>query len=68
MTQHPVGNRYTRSIADFVSGRRYYRIPPEVRQRIKLLVLGSLGCGVYGIDPEWSRILQQRLGEAKSNN
>lgn len=56
-------NRYTRGIAAFVSGLSYDAIPPEVLTRIKLLMLDSLGCAIYGADLEWSRILQRRLGE-----
>ena len=56
-------NRYTRGMADFVANLRYEDIPAEVRQRIKLLMLDSLGCALYGAKLEWSRILQQRLGE-----
>jgi 2-methylcitrate dehydratase PrpD len=56
-------NRYTRGIAEFVSGLRYEAIPAEVLERIKLLMLDSLGCAIYGADLEWSRILQRRLGE-----
>lgn len=54
-------NPYTRGIAEFVSGLQYEAIPPEVRHRIKLLILDSLGCALYGADLEWSRILQDRL-------
>ena len=56
-------NRYTRGIAEFVSRLEYDTIPEEVRERIKLLILDALGCGLYGADLEWSRILQRRLGE-----
>jgi 2-methylcitrate dehydratase PrpD len=56
-------NRYTRGMAEFVANLRYEDIPAEVRQRIKLLMLDSLGCALYGAKLEWSRILQQRLGE-----
>ncbi len=56
-------NRYTRGIAEFVSGLRYEAIPPAVLTRIKLLMLDSLGCAIYGADLEWTRILQRRLGE-----
>ena len=58
-------NRYTRGMADFVANLRYEDIPAEVRQRIKLLMLDSLGCALYGAELEWSRILQQRLGAAR---
>lgn len=54
-------NPYTRGIAQFVSGLQYDAIPQEVRDRIKLLMLDSLGCALYGADLEWSRILQEKL-------
>ena len=56
-------NRYTRGIAEFVSGLRYEDIPANVLTRIKLLMLDSLGCALYGADLEWTRIMQRRLGE-----
>jgi len=54
-----VDNVHTRRIAEFVSGLTYERIPAEVRERIKLLVLDSLGCAIYGADLEWCRILRE---------
>ena len=56
-------NPYTRGIAGFVSSLSYDAIPPQVLARIKLLMLDSLGCAIYGADLEWSRILQQCLGK-----
>jgi len=56
-------NPYTRGIAQFVSGLKYEAIPQEVRSRIKLLMLDSLGCALYGADLEWSRILQDTLAQ-----
>ncbi len=61
MTDTPFDNRYTRGLAEFVSGLRYEQIPADVRSRIKLLVLDSLGCALYGADLEWTRILRQTL-------
>ena len=54
-------NPYTRGMAEFVSGLRYEAIPDEVKSRIKLLMLDSLGCALYGADLQWCRILQQSL-------
>jgi aconitate decarboxylase len=54
-------NPYTRGIAEFVANLRYEAIPEEVRHRLKLLMLDSLGCALYGADLEWSRILQDKL-------
>lgn len=56
-------NPYTQGIARFVSGLRYEAIPQAVRERIKLLMLDSLGCALYGADLEWCRILQNSLAE-----
>src|SRR5215469_15782405 len=52
-------NVHTRRIADFVSGLTYDRIPAEVRERIKLLILDSLGCAIYAVDLDWCRILRE---------
>src|SRR5436305_12172572 len=54
-------NRYTRGLAEFVSGLRYERIPEEVRKRLELLMLDSLGCALFGAGLEWSRILRRTL-------
>ncbi|ALM84044.1 MmgE/PrpD family protein [Bordetella sp. N] len=54
-------NRYTRGIARFVAELQYEAIPPEVLSRIKLLMLDSLGCAIYGADLEWTRILRKTL-------
>ena len=54
-------NVHTRKIAAFVSGLTYAQIPGEVRERIKLLMLDSLGCGIYGANLEWCRILRGTL-------
>lgn len=54
-------NPYTRGIASFVSGLRYEEIPEEVRNRIKLLILDSLGCGLYASRLPWSRIVVETL-------
>jgi 2-methylcitrate dehydratase PrpD len=50
-------------MAEFISALRYEDIPADVRQRVKLLMLDSLGCALYGAKLQWSRILQKRLGE-----
>ena len=62
MASHSATNNpHTRHIAEFVSGLTYEQIPAEVRERIKLLILDSLGCAIYGADLEWCRILQSSL-------
>jgi aconitate decarboxylase len=60
-------NRYTRGIAEFVAGLGYDAIPGEVRQRIKLLILDSLGCAIFGTGLEWSRLLMKTLAAVDSS-
>ncbi len=67
MSEHSSGNNiHTRRIAEFVSSLTYEQIPPEVRERIKLLILDSLGCALYGANLEWCRILQDSLAALDS--
>src|SRR5271170_649941 len=54
-------NPHTLRIAEFVSGLTHEKIPAEVRERIKLLILDSLGCAIYGANLEWCRILRGTL-------
>ncbi|MBS0321059.1 MAG: MmgE/PrpD family protein [Proteobacteria bacterium] len=54
-------NRYTAGIARFVSGLRFEDVPPAVIHRLRLLILDSLGCALYGAHLEWCRILQDTL-------
>jgi aconitate decarboxylase len=54
-------NVYTRAIAEFVSQLTYEKIPADVCERIKLLMLDSLGCAIYGANLEWCRILRGTL-------
>jgi aconitate decarboxylase len=54
-------NPYTQGVAAFVAGLGYERIPAEVIARIKLLILDSFGCALYGADLPWSRILLTTL-------
>jgi aconitate decarboxylase len=63
MNHGPGGdNPYTRGVAAFVAGLTYGRIPAEVIARLKLLILDSLGCALYGTELPWSRILMTALG------
>jgi aconitate decarboxylase len=62
MAQPAAGqNPYTRRVAEFVSQLRYEQIPETVRERLKLLILDSLGCAIYGARLEWSGILRETL-------
>jgi aconitate decarboxylase len=60
---HAAGDQSrTRRIAQFVSDLTYDAIPQEVRDRIKLLILDAIGCGLYGARLPWCAILQDTLG------
>src|SRR5947209_20501602 len=61
MAHATADNRYTRGLAEFVSGLRYEQIPEGVCKRLKLLMLDSLGCALFGTGLEWSRILRRTL-------
>ena len=61
------GNQYTRGIAAFASSLRYEMIPAGVVNRIKLLILDGLGCGIYGSLPEHSKILINTLAKLDSS-
>jgi aconitate decarboxylase len=62
MVQPATGqNFHTRRIAEFVSQSRYDEIPVAVRERLKLLILDSIGCAIYGAKLEWCRILRETL-------
>lgn len=61
MAAHTIDNPYTRGIAAFVSSLEYEAIPEEVRRRIKLLILDSLGCGLYGAHLPWTDLLRETL-------
>ena len=64
MAEHTsADNVHTRKIAEFVAGVRYEQIPADVRERLKLLILDSLGCAIYGANLEWCRILQDTFGK-----
>lgn len=45
----------TRALAEFAAGLRYEDIPPEVLERIRLSLLDSLGCCLYGATLPWTR-------------
>ncbi len=58
---HTDTNPHTQGVATFVSGLQYEAIPEAVRARIKLLMLDSFGCALYGTDLPWCRILIDTL-------
>ncbi len=51
----PLLENATRDLARFGAALRYDDIPPEAVERIKLSVLDSLGCCLYGATLPWTR-------------
>ena len=69
MTQAPaIDNPYTRGVASYIAHTRYEDIPQEVLERLKLLILDSIGCGIYAADLEWSRILIDSLSAVDTSD
>ncbi|AOB32706.1 2-methylcitrate dehydratase [Bordetella sp. H567] len=56
-----IQNTYTRGIAEFIANLKYEAIPEQVRDRIKLLILDSFGCAIFGAELPWSKILLETL-------
>ncbi len=56
-------NPHTSAIAQFITQLRYEDIPADVITRVKLLILDSFGCALYGSDLEWSCILRATLAK-----
>jgi 2-methylcitrate dehydratase PrpD len=54
-------NPYTRGLARYIANLRYEDIPEDVKARLKLLMLDSLGCAIYGVSLPWSEILIDTL-------
>ncbi len=64
-----VQNTYTRGIAEFVADAEVrLSIPDQVRERIKLLILDSFGCAIFGAELPWSKILLETLSAAEDSS
>jgi aconitate decarboxylase len=47
----------TRQLADFVANLKLADVPQDVIARAKAIILDGLGCGLFGANVKWSRIL-----------
>jgi aconitate decarboxylase len=52
---------YTQRLAEFLAGLTYEDIPASVVERVKLLALDALGCGLLGATMPWSARLLDTL-------
>src|SRR5574341_1095670 len=58
----------TRVLANYISGLSYRAIPPEVIAHIKLCLVDSLGCALFGSTLPWGKIIAafaRELGKGK---
>jgi aconitate decarboxylase len=60
-----VAHHYTAGLAEFIAGLRFEHIPSSVVERVKLLTLDAIGCGLLGAGMPWSERLQATLRETE---
>ena len=62
------GSSPTRALAEYVSGLSYKDIPEEVRSHIKLCLVDTLGCALFGSTLPWGKIITgfaKEMGKGK---
>src|SRR5688572_1525697 len=47
----------TRELARWVSGLDYAKLPSRTREVVRIVLLDTLGCGVYGYATPWAKTL-----------
>ena len=52
-------SRPTRELAHWVSRLKYSDLPPRTREVVRILLLDSVGCGIYGYATPWAKMLLQ---------
>ena len=58
----------TQALADYISGLTYRNIPHEVVAHIKLCIIDSLGCALFGSTLSWGKIITsftKEMGKGK---
>src|SRR5881409_4427289 len=58
----------TRSLAEYIAGLSYRTIPHEVVSHVKLCIIDSLGCALFGSTLPWGKIITafaKELGKGK---
>src|SRR5215210_3830617 len=58
----------TRAVAEWVSQLKYEALPERTREVVRCAILDTLGCGVYGYETPWAKMLLQwaRAGGSKA--
>ena len=57
---------HTRQLAEFVANLELSQVPADVVARAKSIILDGLGCGLFGADLEWTRILAGVVGSPRA--
>jgi 2-methylcitrate dehydratase PrpD len=52
-------SRPTRELAQWVSRLKYSDLPPRTREVVRIVLLDTLGCGIYGYATPWAKMLLQ---------
>src|SRR5215210_7686737 len=60
----------TRAVAEWVSQLKYEALPERTREVVRCAILDTLGCGVYGYETPWAKMLHQwaRAGGSKAES
>lgn len=64
----PAKDSPTRVLAEYIAGLSYRDLPPEVVSHIKLCLVDSLGCALFGSTLPWGKIITsftKELGKGK---
>lgn len=59
--------QYTKKLATFVCDLRFEDIPSDVIGHLKLCILDTLGCGIFGSTTQWGRILSDYIHSFDKN-
>jgi len=57
---------YTQKLAHWVANYQFEDTPPRVIERLKLLMLDSIGCGIFGSGLPWSKLATETIVEIDS--
>lgn len=49
----------TRELAAWISGLKYEDIPARTREVVRIAILDTVGCGIYGFGTPWAKMLLQ---------
>lgn len=62
-----MNDTYTRELARWIAGHRFEDTPADVIERLKLLMLDSIGCGIFGSLLPWSKLAIDTIAAIDGN-